>query len=118
MSDKPCSRENGFRVDCIKHYAEVEAENARLKADAQVLLKHLVDASADSARHKAEVERLVEGLNDQGAALLRLSFENERLRKAGDAMADILTNFERSCYGKPSIEAEAWNAAKEGKPQS
>jgi len=37
MSDKPCSRENGFRVDCIKHYAEVEAENARLKAEVERL---------------------------------------------------------------------------------
>ena len=68
MSDKPCSRENGFRVDCIKHYAEVEAENARLKA------------------------------------------EVERLRKAGDAMADLL-----SCAGSPPNIVQSWNAAKEGK---
>ena len=44
MSDKPCSRENGFRVDCIKHYAEVEAENARLKAEVERLRKELAEA--------------------------------------------------------------------------
>ena len=44
MSDKPCSRENGFRVDCIKLYGDIMGENARLKAEVEALRKELADA--------------------------------------------------------------------------
>jgi hypothetical protein len=46
----------------------------------------------------------------------KLKAENDRLRKAGDAMADILDKHERIVFGKPCAEAEKWNAAKDGKP--
>ena len=91
MSDKPCSRENGFRVDCIKLYGDISAENARLKA---------------------EVERLRCLSDELNNTTEYLEAEVERLRKAGDAMADAFPspNFPREHYA-----LKAWNAAKEGK---
>ena len=49
----------------------------------------------------------------------RLQAENERLRKAGDAMAKRTEFFQKRWdLDELCQEVEAWNAAKEGKPQS
>ena len=52
------------------------------------------------------MEEHIRLLNDNAA----LQAENERLRKAGDAMAKLL-----SCAGSPPSEVADWLAAKEGR---
>ena len=110
-------------------------ENARLKADAQLVVKHLGEACADNLRLKADVVELSDALklaSEVGIKVAdevtRLKAEVERLRassfvtavpveqyerliKAGDLMSDHLAHEFGIC---PSIEI--WNAAKEGKP--
>ena len=51
--------------------------------------------------------------------IAELKAENERLRKAGDEMVNRIRWFERPFKSVAKCpEIEAWNAAKEGKPQS
>ena len=106
MSDKPCSRENGFRVDCIKLYGDVMGENARLKAEVERLTNRNKGANMEAEEH------------------CRRAME---LRKAGDAMQDAVeTYFELLPMLVNEVRAKAmlkgrkaikeWNAAKEGKP--
>ena len=64
----------------------------------------------ENARLKAEVERLDTLCKQVMAQHSDISCENIMLRKAGDAMAKLL-----SCCGNPQSEVRDWNAAKEGK---
>ena len=90
-----------------EEYEKLKAENSLLKA--AVESHERVDClaverlKAEVERLKAEPERLMFLLNNAYLA-------NERLRKAGDAMADLL-----SCAGSPPNVVQSWNAAKEGK---
>ena len=76
----------------IERIAELNKENARLKADAQLVVKHLGETCADNLRLKSEVDRL---------------------RKAGDELAE---NLLEGCNHKHDMSALNWYNAKEGKP--
>lgn len=121
-----------------------QAENARLKADAQLVVKHLDEACADNLRLKADVVELADALklaSEVGIKVAdevtRLKAEVERLRassfvtavpveqyervvKAGDDMAFHYQELVRIEWGPmtshipPSVIR--WTAAKEGKP--
>jgi hypothetical protein len=80
-------------AECI-NWAEVEKENARLKA---IVESHHIDLNLQNARLKAEVERMTERNDtlsmryDTAWALINVQTNYiERLTKAGDAMADTL----------------------------
>ena len=98
-------------------YVNLWAENARLKADSQLVVKHLGEACADNLRLKADVNELAEGLklaSEVGIKIAdevtRLKAEVERLRKAGDDMVNSMGKFTEE-----DDAVEAWLAAKEGK---
>lgn len=61
-------------------------------------------------RHAKSVEQYNSIIDQHLAVNADLKAEVERLRKAGDAMADLL-----SCAGSPPNVVQSWNAAKEGK---
>ena len=103
-----------YHVDAlIKAQAKVADLKAEVKkwqrAEAAVGEK-VMEVCEENVRLKAEVERLRNlGIKLDGYVDL-VRHENERLRKAGDAMADLL-----SCAGSPPNVVQSWNAAKEGK---
>ena len=110
-----------------RFFAELEAENARLKAEVERLEKGiqpegsndavgravnvLLEKEKEIARLKAEVERLEEALKDEQAVAGHRGDVNERLRRAGDAMYRAIK------VSDPILDwkIELWNAAKEGK---
>jgi chromosome segregation ATPase len=106
---------------------ELEAENARLKAE----VERLTDCQSEADRLKAEVEahekrwaesedlishykqQRDEAYND--CQCHRLKAEVERLRKAGDELSWAFAFAVSRDDGKESGLIKAWNAAKEGK---
>ena len=104
-------------------YVNLWAENARLKADSQLVVKHLGEACADNLRLKADVNELAEGLklaSEVGIKIAdevtRLKAEVERLRKAGDGMEEVI--WLTGCVSGMEIKeraVKAWKQAKEGK---
>ena len=77
----------------------------------------------ENARLKTEVEHLMIFCNctlipnkELQAENARLKTEVERLRKAGDAMADIIGFAMARTDGQDPKLVREWNAAKEGKP--
>jgi hypothetical protein len=75
---------------------ELEAENARLRSVAEDNKRECEATRIENARLKAEVDRLT---------------------KAGDAMHNKLCWCYLDGYRSTKEAEEAWNAAKEGKPQ-
>ena len=78
-----------------KFISELEAENARLKADAQLVVKHLGEACADNLRLKAEVERLkaivgADAIDREHGMCCDSSSENARLKADVNELADGL----------------------------
>jgi predicted nucleic acid-binding Zn-ribbon protein len=78
----------------------------------------LMALKGELANLKAERDQLKADLEKSDGVVWTLSVENERLkaeverlRKAGDAMANLL-----SCAGSPPNVVQSWNAAKDGKP--
>lgn len=102
---------------------ELQAENARLKAEVERLeantTKLCTHGDAEIARLKAEVERLTKAIESSSYYFLsvKLGIENARLRKAGDG---LIIAYQWLTVEQPdivrSIKAafEEWNAAKEG----
>jgi len=90
---------------------ELEAENARIKADND----RLKQAIADSYKAVDEMEKRFKALEAEfelhpmATENARLKAEVERLRKHGDAMAEAL---EAAGFNNAR---DFWNAAKEGK---
>jgi len=107
----------------IKVLEEKVAEMARMQRHKAIpveakLVERIAEYQAENTRLKAEVERLRNlGIKLDGYVDL-VRHENERLRKAGDAMVELLKdedyNTEPDEYCMK--EVVAWNAAKEGKP--
>jgi hypothetical protein len=93
-----------------KHWSEVlkelNAENARLKAEVDALM---TNPTSRLLRAKQAENAVLAIENDS------LKAEVERLRKAGDAMARIIAPPTHGT-GEWDGEWDAWNAAKEGKP--
>jgi predicted RNase H-like nuclease (RuvC/YqgF family) len=91
---------------------ELQAENARLKAEVERLTRTI-----EVADNHAQCLEMV--INAGTANELRLKAEVERLTKAGDAMADnceAMTSSEHDCYDSDLMKfVRAWNAAKAGK---
>ena len=87
------------------------------------------ELEAENARLKAEVERLTNNcdyldkkLDEELDKSAMLCGQVERLTKAGDAMASSIQFNEEMAkdYNGPTIvhqSVQRWNAAKEGKPQ-
>jgi predicted nuclease with TOPRIM domain len=73
----------------------------------------MVKAQAEVKQLKEHIRYLEIELTTETARWQRAMEEVERLRKAGDAMAETLSN---SISFKNNKTAEAWNAAKDGKP--
>jgi chromosome segregation ATPase len=110
----------------------IDAFDKKLR-EAEAEVERLTDCKADVDRFKAEVERLTQ-LNSMlalrydatnsmldGCAkeIEEMEAEVERLTKAGDAMAKRTEFFQKRWDADELCpEVEAWNAAKEGKPQS
>lgn len=91
----------------IKALEEKVAEMARMQRHKAIpveakLVERIAEYQAENARLKAEVDRL-RALSFVTAVPVE---QYERLRKAGDAMCDLLG---------PSYAVRQWNAAKEGK---
>lgn len=84
------SQDEGYRVATSPN----DWVTVKTAEDAVKLGKAFATLVADLGVYKAERERL--------------AAENERLRKAGDAMAKLL-----SCAGSPPSEVADWLAAKE-----
>jgi uncharacterized membrane protein YqiK len=103
---------------------ELEAENARLKAEVE-RLQHLANQSEfyrsqlqkDTCR--LENIQMQDAFKHYEAENARLKAEVERLRKAGDAMAfnyKQMSDF-NGIYDTDFMKyVDRWNAAKEGKP--
>jgi predicted RNase H-like nuclease (RuvC/YqgF family) len=96
-----------FSDEAYREVVKLEQENARLQAEVE--------------RLEPELEQRCRELNlsiAQQAIQLRqigeLKAEVERLRKAGDAMVDMV-DWEVPYERRKKLEAD-WNAAKEGKP--
>lgn len=74
--------------------------------DSNILFWTRQELRDEVTRLNAEVERL-----RSSSFVTAVPVEQyERLRKAGDAMADLL-----SCAGSPPNVVQSWNAAKNGK---
>ena len=113
MSDKPCSRENGFRVECIKHYADIEVELDRLKGRVIALEAQL---ESEKAAYKAlRASSFVTAVPSEEYE--KLKAEVERLRKWMDDISLQLDSGLNVGWTLLKIKQE-YNAAKEGKPQS
>ena len=97
--------------------AELEAENARLKAEVDALKLGSLLTAVDVLQFinlKAENERL-----RASSFVTAVPIEQyERLRKAGDAMASALILFEMKSEEERQDRIKAWSAAKEGKPSA
>lgn len=74
------------------------------------MMKRIGELNAENARLKAEVKQLMVFCNCTLIPNKELQAEVERLTKAGDAMAD------RLMYQGYPATVPAWNAAKESKP--
>ena len=80
----------------------LEAENTRLKADAQLVVKHLGEACADNLRLKADVVELADALklaSEVGIKVAdevtRLKAEVERLRASSFVTAVPVEEYEK-----------------------
>ena len=98
----------------LKHLVDLSAENARLKAEVELLT---AEVSFDK-RVQLHIDKLVAEFTQ--CQVERLQAEVERLRKAGDAMASSIQFNEEmeQDYNGPTIVRQCvkdWNAAKEGK---
>jgi hypothetical protein len=76
------------------------------------MMKRIGELNAENARLKAEVEQLMIFCNCTLIPNKELQAQLERLTKAGDAMAD------RLMYQGYPATVPAWLAAKEGKPRA
>ena len=74
------------------------------------MMKRIGELNAENARLKAEVKQLMVFCNCTLIPNKELQAQVERLTKAGDAMAD------RLMYQGYPATVPAWNAAKESKP--
>lgn len=97
------------------------SDYARLEKDFHQAHDERADYAKDVSKLKAEVDALKLGSLLTAVDVLqfiKLKEENERLRKAGDEMANRLTNPDRGkSYFYPVLHDAlcAWTAAKEGK---
>ena len=87
---------NASQAECRRLKAEVERLTAEVSYDNRVQL-HVDKLAAEFTQYEVE----------------RLKAEVERLRKAGDAMVDMV-DWEVPYERRKKLEAD-WNAAKEGK---
>ena len=106
----------------VESHARLKAEVERLTFDPFTYLddqgewmpRHIHLAAVE--RLQAEVERLDTLCKQMGKQHSDISCENIMLRKAGDAMADVIAYELRIDEGEElPICVQAWNAAKEGK---
>lgn len=108
----------------VEGIKELEAENARLKAEIERLT---VEADWKTPARKikaleADVERLNATMEKVISTADKIDEQNQRLRKAGDEMADLfvpdIDDLGHNYGFKKSVEGVIlnWNAAKEGKP--
>jgi hypothetical protein len=103
-------------IEYGRHWSEVlkelNAENARLKAEVERLNTGIQPEGCNDA-----VGRAVNVLLEKEKENARLKAEVERLRKAGDGMQEVI--WLTGCLSGMQIKeraVKAWNAAKEGKP--
>ncbi len=105
-----CRQQDNGEFVRYEDYTELKADNDRLK-----------EAIADSYKAVDEMEQRFKALEAEfethpmAIENARLKAEVERLTKAGDAMASHVRVY-CSCFVCEQL-IEAWNAAKEGKPQ-
>ena len=115
----------------LANVQNIEAENARLKAEVEEVVDDNIRLTQDNGglkgerdRLQAEVERLTQNTDKLckhgDLEIERLQAEVERLRKAGDAMYESKIGY----YGEQILEdmkhhsgelCRNWNAAKDGK---
>lgn len=111
------------------HYARIKAEveaHEKRWSESEDLISHYKQQrdeainDCECSRLKAEVERLRASSFVTAIPVEeyeKLKAENERLRKAGDAMEEVI--WLNGCLSGMEIKeraVKAWNAAKEGKP--
>ena len=93
----------------------LEAENARLKAEADQMIAVFIP---ENLILRADVERLTAFATRTIIPNEELQAQVERLTKAGDAMAAHIERNDERCYivlPDGDIRISEWNAAKEGK---
>ena len=88
----------------VERIAEYQAENTRLKAEVERL-----ESMADENAH------LYKGIYSLSLNVGQLKDEVERLRKAGDAVIDIIWDDDDGTIDTWNKAVNLWNAAKEGK---
>ena len=91
---------------------ELEAENARLKAE----VERLTLASQGAVKYVDHTMALTRQSMEHHKQVSRLEAQVERLTKAGDAVYQVLA-FRRSDPELTSMVGEQWHKAKEGKDQ-
>lgn len=99
--------------------AELKYEAAKWKRSHDAIESKLMEMCEESVRLKAEVDEYNKVVSTAHVDLFlenaRLKAEVERLRKAGDGMANAIKWLPQSISDR---HLDAWNDAKEGKPQS
>ena len=103
-----------------RDYKRLQAEVDEYK---KVVSTAHVDLFAENARLKAEVERLTKAHSDALAdfwaihkGYFDLKAEVERLRKAGDDLFEFAKTADTLAHKELKKALNAWNAAKEGRP--
>ena len=107
----------------LANVQNIEAENARLKAEVEEVVDDNIRLTQDNGglkgerdRLQAEVERLTQNTDKLckhgDLEIERLQAEVERLRKAGDEVVSRI----QVCTEDLWCSIHRWNAAREGKP--
>ena len=100
-----------WKDDCEYHHAE----NARLKADAQLVVKHLGEACADNLQLKAEVVELADALKLASEVGIKVADEVTRLKAEVERLraSSFVTAVPVEQYEKLKAEVERLKAEKD-----
>ena len=100
----------------VEEYEKLKAEVAKSEEHNAALCERLQDLNGEVHTASCTNARLHSQFANSEQENARLKAEVERLRKAGDAMADIIGFAMARTDGQDPKLVREWNAAKEGKP--